>query len=281
MTQAVPRAAADGRPHVRRAGRAASATVCPTTARNTTVLPGPRELAPGADRVELKLKATAPNGDKVTQVLTFHRGSYLIDVAFDVTNATAAPDLALRVLPADARRQAGGRAELDGAGVLRRPGRLQRQGQFQEGRIRRDRQARADPARKSPYQKTADNGWVGMIEHYFVTAWLPSDEKKTPREFYTKKLDDGLYAAGVIVPVGTIAPGATGEVRVPLYVGPQDQDVLAQDREGPRPRRRLRHLHGARRAAVLAAQVAARPPRQLGLGDRRDDHHDQGARSIR
>ena len=83
-----------------------------------------------------------PNGDTVAQVLTFHRGSYLIDVAFDVTNATAAPDLALRVLPADARHQAGGRAELDGAGVLRRPGRLQRQGQFQEGRIRRDRQAR-------------------------------------------------------------------------------------------------------------------------------------------
>ncbi len=90
----------------------------------------------------------------------------------------------------------------------------------------------ADPTRKLPYTKNTDNGWVGMIEHYFVAAWLPSDEKKTPREFYTRKLDNNTYAAGVIVPVGTIAPGATGAVTVPLYVGPQEQEVLAQLAKG-------------------------------------------------
>ena len=90
----------------------------------------------------------------------------------------------------------------------------------------------ADASRKSPFTKSTDNGWVGMIEHYFVAAWLPSDDKKTQREFYVKKLDGGLYTAGVIVPVGTIAPGATGQVRVPLYVGPQDQDTLAKTAKG-------------------------------------------------
>jgi YidC/Oxa1 family membrane protein insertase len=70
-----------------------------------------------------------------------------------------------------------------------------------------------------------------MVEHYFVAAWLPSDEKKTPREFYARKLD-GVYAAGVVVPMGTIAPGATGRLDVPLYVGPQDQDALAQLAKG-------------------------------------------------
>ena len=89
----------------------------------------------------------------------------------------------------------------------------------------------ADPTRKPPYTKNADNGWVGMIEHYFVAAWLPSDEKKTPREFYARKLDDGLYTAGVIVPVGTDRAGRHRRSRrVPLYVGPQDQDVLAKTR---------------------------------------------------
>ena len=90
----------------------------------------------------------------------------------------------------------------------------------------------ADPARKLPYTKTADNGWVGMVEQYFVAAWLPSDEKKTPREFYTRKLDNGLYAAGVIVQAPAISPGATGQVTVPLYVGPQDQDTLAKLAKG-------------------------------------------------
>ncbi len=55
------------------------------------VLPGPRELAAGADSLELRLQATAPNGDKVVQVMTFHRGSYVIDVAYDITNAGSAP----------------------------------------------------------------------------------------------------------------------------------------------------------------------------------------------
>ena len=55
------------------------------------VLPGPRELAPGSDTLDLRLVATAPNGDKVQQTLTFRRGSYVIDAKFDVTNAGAAP----------------------------------------------------------------------------------------------------------------------------------------------------------------------------------------------
>ncbi|MEO5766093.1 MAG: membrane protein insertase YidC, partial [Casimicrobiaceae bacterium] len=54
-------------------------------------LPGARTLAAGADKLDLKLEATAANGDKVVQTLTFNRGSYVIDAAFDVTNATGAP----------------------------------------------------------------------------------------------------------------------------------------------------------------------------------------------
>ena len=52
------------------------------------------------------------------------------------------------------------------------------------------------------------------------------------REFYARKLEGGLYAAGVIVPAPAIAPGATGRVDVPLYVGPQDQDQLAKLAKG-------------------------------------------------
>ena len=50
-------------------------------------LPGPRELAAGVDSLEVKLQAAASNGDKVVQTLTFHRGSYVIEVTYDITNA--------------------------------------------------------------------------------------------------------------------------------------------------------------------------------------------------
>jgi YidC/Oxa1 family membrane protein insertase len=85
-----------------------------------------------------------------------------------------------------------------------------------------------DPSRKLPYTRNTDNGWVGMVEHYFLAAWLPSDTPRAPREFYARKLDNGLYADGVIIQSAPIAPGASGTVTVPLYVGPQEQDTLAK-----------------------------------------------------
>ena len=199
-----------------------------------TALPGPRELAPGADRVELRMQAVAPNGDKVVQALTFHRGSYLIDVAYDITNSGAAPiaPFAYFQLTRDTKVQ-GVQSSYSMAPVsYTGPVIYNETDKFKKVEFGELDKVAADPSRKLPYTKNADNGWAAMVEHYFVAAWLPADVKKTAREFYARKLDGGLYAAGMIVPVGTIAPGATGEVRVPLYVGPQVQDELARLAKG-------------------------------------------------
>lgn len=42
------------------------------------------ELAGTADRIQVRLTAAGPNGVKVTKVLTFQKGSYLIDVALSL-----------------------------------------------------------------------------------------------------------------------------------------------------------------------------------------------------
>jgi YidC/Oxa1 family membrane protein insertase len=195
-------------------------------------LPGPRELAPGADRLELKLQATAANGDKVLQVLTFRRGSYEIDVRYDITNSGTAPIAPFAYFQLTRDTKHTGLHNPMAPSAFTGPAIYNETDKYKKVDFGELDKIAADPTRKLPYTKTADNGWVGMIEQYFVAAWLPSDEKKIPREFYARKLENGLYAAGVIVPVGNIAPGATGEVDVPLYVGPQDQDVLAKLAKG-------------------------------------------------
>lgn len=197
-----------------------------------TAEPGARDLAPGAERIELRLTTTTPSGDPIVKVLTFHRGSYLIDVAFDITNKGSAPIAphAYFQLTRDTK-QAVVQSSMAPAAYVG-PVVYNDKDHFKKVEFSEIDKEAADPNRKPAFTRSADNGWVGMIEHYFVAAWLPSDEAKTQREFFTRKLDNGLYAAGVIVPVGTIAPGATGEVRVPLYVGPQDQDVLAKTAKG-------------------------------------------------
>jgi YidC/Oxa1 family membrane protein insertase len=192
------------------------------------LVPGPRELAAGQDALPVHLTTTAANGDKVELTYTFHRGSYVIDVDYAITNNGSAPitpsayfQFTRDTTHAEAQTRMGPSSYV--GPVIYNDADKYTKVDF--GEI--DKEA-ADPTRKSAFTRNTDNGWVAMVEHYFVAAWLPSSEKKTPREFYTRKLENGLYSAGVVVDGGSIAPGATGSIDVPLYVGPQDQDALAK-----------------------------------------------------
>jgi YidC/Oxa1 family membrane protein insertase len=174
-------------------------------------------LAPGKDSVALRLEAPVVGGVKVTKVLTFHRGSHLIDIAHEITNGGPVPLAAHAYfqLTRDGKSPPGDTKMMStytGAAVYTDQDKYVKVG---FGDIDKG---------KAAYSKTADNGWIGMVQHYFVSALLPVE--KQPREFFTRKLTDDFYAAGVILPTPIIAPGATATVSVPLYAGPQEQDKL-------------------------------------------------------
>jgi YidC/Oxa1 family membrane protein insertase len=192
--------------------------------------PGVRELVAGADSVQLRLKAPTANGAEVTQILTLKRGSYLIDVAFEVRNggATGFEPLAYFQLTRDNKPPVGQHSMVPaytGVALYNEQDKFKKVefGDIDKGKIN--------------YSKTADNGWIGMLEHYFVAAWLPRDgEPKLSREFFTKKVQGTtgaeLYSSGVLIPVGAVAPGASARIAVPLYVGPQEQEGLAKLAKG-------------------------------------------------
>src|SRR5262249_55478372 len=48
------------------------------------------DLAPARDKVDVRLEGRTPEGVKVAKILTFHRGSYLIDVTQEITNGGSA-----------------------------------------------------------------------------------------------------------------------------------------------------------------------------------------------
>jgi YidC/Oxa1 family membrane protein insertase len=52
---------------------------------------GPTSLADGANELKVRLEATASNGAKVAKILTFKRGSYDIDVTWEINNTTDKP----------------------------------------------------------------------------------------------------------------------------------------------------------------------------------------------
>lgn len=197
-----------------------------------TVLPGPREFEAGSDKLELRLRATAANGDPVEKILTFHRGSYVIDVAFQVTNRGSAPlaPTAYFQLTRDTKaavaQSSWAPASYVGPIVYNE---IDKYKKVDFAEIDKEM---ADPNRKPAFTKQTDNGWVAMVEHYFVAAFLPSDAQKTGREFYMLRPYTGVYTAGVKLVGPTIAPGASETITVPLYVGPQDQDELAKLAKG-------------------------------------------------
>ncbi|HEY2969501.1 MAG TPA: membrane protein insertase YidC [Casimicrobiaceae bacterium] len=182
-------------------------------------VPGPRELGPGMDKLDLKLTATTLTGATVTQTLTFHRGSYVIDVSYEVTNTGTAP------IAPTAYFQLARDSKATGIQSWGAPAAYTGPVLYDEA----DKYKKLDfsdiDKGKAKFTDKTDNGWVGMVEHYFVAAWLPSDATKISREFYVNKVDN-LYYAGVKIPVGSVAPSATARVSVPLYVGPQEQDTL-------------------------------------------------------
>jgi YidC/Oxa1 family membrane protein insertase len=77
---------------------------------------------------------------------------------------------------------------------------------------------------KVDMQKKADDGWLAFVQHYFVAAWLPAE--KVTREYGVLKRPDGVYAAHAVIPAATLQPGASTEIRAPLYAGPQEQRRL-------------------------------------------------------
>jgi YidC/Oxa1 family membrane protein insertase len=168
-------------------------------------------LAQGADTLSVRL--TAKN---VTKVLTFHRGKYLIDVGYEIVNTGASPisPSAYFQLVRDDSVPAGDSKLVP---TYTGPAVYTDLEKFQKVDFS------SIENNKTSYAKMADNGWVAILQHYFVAAWLPAD--KAPREYYTKALGNQQYSVGTILAVNTIAPGQKGSVKVPLYVGPASANL--------------------------------------------------------
>ena len=173
-------------------------------------------LKDGADTLEVRLQAIEAGGTKVTKIYRFHRASYLIDVGYEIENLGSAP-----LAPSAYYQLVRDKTPPEGDSMLvptyTGPAVYTEQEKFQKVDF-------ADIEKgKAKFTQRADNGWVGMLQHYFVSAWLPKE--KTPREFYAKHLENGLYSVGTILPLTILAPGQSTAISVPLYAGPAQMSL--------------------------------------------------------
>lgn len=194
----------------------------PTHRTPFTVATGARSLVPGQDALSVSFTAES-GGVKLTKTYEFKRGSYEIAVRHDIANASAtpvAPQLYVQLVR-DGSDPAGGSSlysTFTGTAVYTDAEKFQKQ-KFSD-----IEKGKADHAAKS------SDGWIAIIQHYFVSAWLPTPN--VAREIYTEKVGTNLYRVGAKLALPQIAPGATLTQTPRLFVGPQEERVLEQAAPG-------------------------------------------------
>lgn len=182
----------------------------------------PVVLADGQDSVTLKLDAAPVNGVAVSKLLTFHRGSYLIDVRYEVVNQGAAPltgevkfELARDGKPVESHT-----GPMAGVSTFTGPARYTEEKKFEKVKF-----SDIDENKDDAKDRMVKDGWVAMVQHYFISAFVPKGDAE--RVFFTKKLAQDFYASGVRLGLAVPA-GQTAKLDMPLYVGPSEQSKLKE-----------------------------------------------------
>jgi YidC/Oxa1 family membrane protein insertase len=184
-----------------------------------TLKPGPRQLDAGLDELPVVFESPAVNGVVLRKTYVFHRGEYAVKVRHEIVNTGTSPVTPRLYMQLVRHGSTPSQSIFMGPSAFTGPAFYTDETKYQKVDFSDIDKGKAE------HVKQADNGWIAMVQHYFTSAWLLSE--KSPREFQTRKEGDNLYAASMIVPVATVAPGATAVVPAQLYAGPQDEYKLA------------------------------------------------------
>lgn len=172
-------------------------------------------LAEGQDELHIPMTYQA-NGIDYTKTFILKRGSYAVDVVFDVANNSGSE--ATLGMYAHLRQNL-----LDSGGNLAMP--TYRGGAYSTSDVRYKKYSFDDMKDRNlsaPNDVTVN--WVAMIQHYFASAWIPRDEPQA--QLYSRVINN-LGDMGIRTPNKTIANGDKAEFEATLWVGPKLQEQMA------------------------------------------------------
>ena len=179
------------------------------------------EMGEGVDELTIPLVWNSGDGVTITKEFTLRRGSYLAEIRYLIDNQSG---------ESWAARDYGQlqRAEPDGDGngftTYTYTG-----GVYYTPKDKYEKVDFDDMAAKK-LDVESDQGWLAMIQHYFLSAWIPPKEQV--ERFYTNALSGGKYLIGSYSPSVTVEPGETKTLSRRLYVGPKLQDQLENIAQG-------------------------------------------------
>ncbi|MDV6253721.1 membrane protein insertase YidC [Vibrio sp. EA2] len=171
-------------------------------------------LAEGQDELRVPMTFSA-NGLEYTKTYIFKRGSYALNVEYDVVNNSG--NNATFGMYAHLRQNL-----MDDGGSITMP--TYRGGAFSTEDTRYKKYSFDDMQDRNLSINLADGqGWAAMIQHYFAAAWIPRNEPGT--NLYTRVIGN-MGDIGVRMPNKTIANGDQAKFEATLWVGPKLQDQM-------------------------------------------------------
>ncbi len=184
-------------------------------------------LADGQDVLEVPLVWTDASGVSVRKTLVLTRGSYAITVREEIRNDGAAPwrgyayQQLQRVAPPPA-----------GSGFTNPEAYSFVGAAWYDPVDKFEKRKFADFVEDGPLNKDATGGWVSMLQHHFLLAWVP--QKDEPQRFSLAVLGEGVprYVVRSVGAPFEVAPGAARTRESVLWIGPKLQEPLQQVAEG-------------------------------------------------
>ena len=179
-------------------------------------------LSDGSDELEVKLLWSGENGISVEKIFTFYRDTFVFDVKHRVinqgnTNWVGRQYQQLRHSPISEERS-----------WLRLPtytGTAYFDGAYHKHKF--------NDVEDEPINMQVDGGWVAVLQHYFVSAWIPETEEQN--RFYSKAVkaagEDQLLI-GMLSNAQTVAPNSSAEFNRRLYAGPKIQGEMKEIAKG-------------------------------------------------
>ncbi|QFI39547.1 membrane protein insertase YidC [Moritella marina ATCC 15381] len=179
------------------------------------------------DTLSIPLSYTDANGVQFTKVFTLTRGSYDVEVSYQINNQSAN---AISVQMYGQLKQNIDLSTDEGSSMMMQAYRGAALGTTDKRYEKYDFSDISD----ANLSRTTTAGWVGMLQHYFVSAWIPGNSQN---HFYSLNIGRTDFTKGQAIigfkqPVEAIAANSETTISAKLWVGPKLQDEMGELVEG-------------------------------------------------
>jgi len=169
---------------------------------------------------QLQVDLTLTQGEvTITKRFTFTRGDYVVNIDYLVDNQSDEPWQANLY----------GQIKRDSSPAGKGPGGAFALNPFLGAAITTDeekyKKVEFDDLREEPLKVAKEGGWVALVQHYFVSAWIPSADQ-THNYHLRKRGGRDMYLLGFTSPATRVAPGEQAQFGSQFYTGPKYTDRL-------------------------------------------------------